>query len=177
VWIAIGRNHPCLSPGLRHAARNQGAREAPPASRIDRHPHTDNDAGRSTNLDLNRAASRVSHDLCSTIQSNSAVASCRAVGSVSLSSGCQNGGSRRKPKVTFSNKEEPATALQPAGIIVWRLPASAHRPLPPSLVVDGATVWGLGQSFNKLAERAHTSLVRMDAETAGLKECRSSSFQ
>jgi hypothetical protein len=36
-------------------------------------------------------------------------------------------------------------------------------------VVDGATVSALGQSFNKLAERAHTSLVRMDPETAGLK--------
>jgi hypothetical protein len=37
------------------------------------------------------------------------------------------------------------------------------------IVVDGATVWALGQSFNKLAERAHTSLVRMDSETGGLK--------
>jgi hypothetical protein len=37
------------------------------------------------------------------------------------------------------------------------------------IVVDGTTVWVLGQSFNKLAERAHTSLVRMDDEKGGLK--------
>jgi hypothetical protein len=37
------------------------------------------------------------------------------------------------------------------------------------IIVDGIRAWGLGQSFNKLAERAHTSLVRMDDETAGLK--------
>jgi hypothetical protein len=37
------------------------------------------------------------------------------------------------------------------------------------IIVDGGDVWGLGQSFNKLAERAHTSLVRMDAETGALK--------
>jgi hypothetical protein len=37
------------------------------------------------------------------------------------------------------------------------------------IVIDEAVVWSLGQSFNKLAERAHTSLVRMDAETGGRK--------
>jgi hypothetical protein len=37
------------------------------------------------------------------------------------------------------------------------------------IIVDGIDVWGLGQSFNKLAERAHTSLVRMDPETGALK--------
>jgi hypothetical protein len=35
------------------------------------------------------------------------------------------------------------------------------------IVVDGNTAWTLGQSFNKLAERAHTSLVRMDPESGG----------
>jgi hypothetical protein len=37
------------------------------------------------------------------------------------------------------------------------------------IVIDGVIVWGLGQSFNRLAERAHTSLNKMDAETAGRK--------
>lgn len=37
------------------------------------------------------------------------------------------------------------------------------------IVIDGVVVWGLGQSFNRLAERAHTSLTKMDAETAGRK--------
>ncbi len=37
------------------------------------------------------------------------------------------------------------------------------------IIVDGIQVWGLGQSFNKLVERAHTSLVRMPAESAALK--------
>jgi pimeloyl-ACP methyl ester carboxylesterase len=37
------------------------------------------------------------------------------------------------------------------------------------IIVDNADVWGVGQSFNKLAERAHTSLVRMDPETGILK--------
>jgi hypothetical protein len=37
------------------------------------------------------------------------------------------------------------------------------------IVVDETDAWTLGQSFNKLAERAHTSLVRVDAETAARK--------
>jgi hypothetical protein len=37
------------------------------------------------------------------------------------------------------------------------------------IVIDRTTVWGLGQSFNKLAERAHTSLIRIDAEAGKLK--------
>jgi hypothetical protein len=37
------------------------------------------------------------------------------------------------------------------------------------IIVDNANVWGIGQSFNKLAQRAHTSLVRMDSETGALK--------
>jgi hypothetical protein len=36
-------------------------------------------------------------------------------------------------------------------------------------MVDGKTAWVLGQSFNKLAERAHTSLVRMSPDAAVLK--------
>jgi hypothetical protein len=37
------------------------------------------------------------------------------------------------------------------------------------IIVDEADAWTLGQSFNKLAERAHTSLVRADAETGARK--------
>jgi hypothetical protein len=37
------------------------------------------------------------------------------------------------------------------------------------IVVDGVTVWMLGQSFNNLAKRAHTSLVRMRPEAAARK--------
>lgn len=34
------------------------------------------------------------------------------------------------------------------------------------IVIDRATVWALGWSFNKLAKRAHTSLVRIPPEAA-----------
>ena len=37
------------------------------------------------------------------------------------------------------------------------------------IVIDGAVVWNLGQSFNRLAERAHTSLTKIDTETAARK--------
>jgi hypothetical protein len=37
------------------------------------------------------------------------------------------------------------------------------------IVVDRKTTWVLGQSFNKMAERAHTSLVRMPPEAGALK--------
>jgi hypothetical protein len=37
------------------------------------------------------------------------------------------------------------------------------------IILDGATVYTLGQSFNRLAERAHTSSVRVDDETGGEK--------
>jgi hypothetical protein len=37
------------------------------------------------------------------------------------------------------------------------------------VVVDETTAWVLGQSFNKLAERAHTSLVRMNKDAGDLK--------
>jgi hypothetical protein len=37
------------------------------------------------------------------------------------------------------------------------------------IIVDEADAWTVGQSFNKLAERAPTSLVRADPETGALK--------
>jgi hypothetical protein len=37
------------------------------------------------------------------------------------------------------------------------------------IIVDETDAWSLGQSFNKLAERSPTSIVRADPETAALK--------
>jgi hypothetical protein len=37
------------------------------------------------------------------------------------------------------------------------------------VVVDGTSVWTVGQSFNKLAVRAPTSFVKIGADTAELK--------
>jgi hypothetical protein len=37
------------------------------------------------------------------------------------------------------------------------------------IVIDGASVWALGQSFNDLAERSHTSLAKMDQQSGALK--------
>jgi hypothetical protein len=38
-----------------------------------------------------------------------------------------------------------------------------------AILVDNDTAWALGQSFNKLAERAHTTLIRMESESGALK--------
>jgi hypothetical protein len=48
--------------------------------------------------------------------------------------------------------------LAPAGTLHDRL-----------IILDDATVYALGQSFNRLAERAHTSSVRVDDETGAEK--------
>ena len=37
------------------------------------------------------------------------------------------------------------------------------------IVTDGSTAWVVGQSFKDLAKRAHSSLVRMDPDSAALK--------
>jgi hypothetical protein len=77
-------------------------------------------------------------------------------------------------------KQLRGSALKPAAEH-WRQQFGALRPLEVRLApakalhdrliqVDGSTVWVLGQSFNGLATRAHTSLVRMDdPESAALK--------
>jgi hypothetical protein len=36
------------------------------------------------------------------------------------------------------------------------------------IVTDGTSVWTLGQSFNALAERSHTSLAKMDPQSGTL---------
>jgi hypothetical protein len=58
----------------------------------------------------------------------------------------------------------------------WKTRAPLEVRLAPAdtlhdrlILIDGVTAWGLGQSFNKLAERSHTSLVQMNDETAMLK--------
>jgi hypothetical protein len=69
--------------------------------------------------------------------------------------------------------------LKPAAQ-AWAQQYGAARPLEVRLaikntmhdrliLVDGKTVWLLGQSFNKLADRAHTSISRVDADLANLK--------
>jgi hypothetical protein len=56
------------------------------------------------------------------------------------------------------SRPRPEVRLAPAKTLHDRL-----------IIVDEAIVWLLGQSFNKLAERSHTSIVRVDTETATLK--------
>jgi len=62
----------------------------------------------------------------------------------------------------------------------WVTQFSTNRPLEIRLapartlhdrliIVDGVTVWSIGQSFNALAVRSPTALVRVDQETAALK--------
>jgi hypothetical protein len=81
-------------------------------------------------------------------------------------------------KVTIrvlADQEDHKKSLKPAAER-WVQQIGSARPLSVRLVpakalhdrlivVDGNTAWTLGQSFNKLAERAHTSLVRMDPES------------
>ena len=47
--------------------------------------------------------------------------------------------------------------------------ASARSLHDRLIIVDGETAWVLGQSFKDLAKRAHSSLIRMDSESAKLK--------
>ncbi len=62
----------------------------------------------------------------------------------------------------------------------WAVQFGSSRPLQVRLAASGAlhdrfiqtdhaTVWTLGQSLNGLAKRAHTTIIRVDAETAALK--------
>jgi hypothetical protein len=76
-------------------------------------------------------------------------------------------------KASHKNTLKPAAErwLQqfgPARPLEVRL--AAARTLHDRLIlVDGKTAWTLGQSFNKLAERAHTSLVRLPPEAGAEK--------
>jgi hypothetical protein len=61
-------------------------------------------------------------------------------------------------KQQFGQARPLEVRLAPSGTLHDRL-----------VIVDGNQAWVLGQSFNKLAERAHTSLVRMNKEAGDLK--------
>jgi hypothetical protein len=58
----------------------------------------------------------------------------------------------------FGQTRPLAVRLAPAKLLHDRL-----------IAVDGKTAWTLGQSFNKLAERAHTTLVRVPQEIGAEK--------
>ena len=79
----------------------------------------------------------------------------------------------------LTGKETYKSTLKPAAER-WLQQFGLARPLEVRLVpaktlhdrlilVDGKTAWTLGQSFNKLAERAHTSLVRLPPEAGAEK--------
>ena len=69
-------------------------------------------------------------------------------------------------------------SLKPAAV-AWATqhvarPLQARLAAPKTLhdrliLVDGSTAWSLGQSFNKLAERAHTSISQLEPEIAKMK--------
>ena len=58
----------------------------------------------------------------------------------------------------FGQARQLAVRLAPANSLHDRL-----------IIVDGRIAWALGQSFNALAERAHTTLVRVPQDTASEK--------
>jgi hypothetical protein len=79
----------------------------------------------------------------------------------------------------LTGKETHKSTLKPAAER-WAQQLGSARPLEVRLIaskplhdrlilVDGKTAWTLGQSFNKLAERAHTSLVRLPQEAGAEK--------
>lgn len=83
------------------------------------------------------------------------------------------------PVRVLADKADHKSSLKPAAER-WAKQFGASRPLSVRLapaktlhdrliLIDGKTAWTLGQSFNSLAERAHTSLVRMDPESGALK--------
>ena len=79
----------------------------------------------------------------------------------------------------MSDKASCKSSLKPAAVR-WVAQYGSKRPLEIRLasekslhdrliIVDLKVVWTIGQSFNALADRAPTSIVRVDAETAALK--------
>jgi len=82
-------------------------------------------------------------------------------------------------RILGADKEARKAALKPA-IERWQDKFGASRPLSVRVVpaaslhdrlilVDGTEAWIAGQSFNGMAQRAHTSLVRTDPELAARK--------
>jgi hypothetical protein len=79
----------------------------------------------------------------------------------------------------LSDAADYKASLRPAARH-WTHQFGALRPLEVRLApakalhdrliqVDGSTVWVVGQSFKDLATRSHTSIVRMDPDSAALK--------
>lgn len=82
-------------------------------------------------------------------------------------------------RILGADKETRKAVLKPAAER-WQTQFGGERPLsvrvaPAAslhdrlILVDGHEVWTLGQSFNGIAQRAHTSLVMADAELAAQK--------
>lgn len=82
-------------------------------------------------------------------------------------------------RILGANKEALKAALKPA-VERWQKQFGASRPLtvrvaPAAslhdrlILVDGVEAWTAGQSFNGMAQRAHTSLVQTDTELAAQK--------
>lgn len=83
------------------------------------------------------------------------------------------------PVFVLSDASFAKPSLKPA-VERWITQWQAKRPLEVRLaparalhdrliVTDGSTAWVVGQSFKDLAKRAHSSLVRMDPDSAALK--------
>lgn len=81
--------------------------------------------------------------------------------------------------MVLADKADHKPALKPAAA-KWVQQYGQKRPLQirlaPSktlhdrlIIVDGREAWSVGQSFNALGKRSHTSLTRADAETTKLK--------
>jgi hypothetical protein len=83
------------------------------------------------------------------------------------------------PVFVMSDEQYAKPSLKPAAerwIAQWKQKRPLEVRLAPArslhdrlIVIDGDTAWVVGQSFKDLAKRAHTSLVRMDPDSAALK--------
>ena len=82
-------------------------------------------------------------------------------------------------RIMAADKEARKQALRPA-VQRWGQQYGNARPLSVRVVpganmhdrlilVDSAEAWSLGQSFNAMAARAHTSIVKSDDELAAMK--------
>jgi hypothetical protein len=82
-------------------------------------------------------------------------------------------------RILAGDKESRKVALRPA-VERWAKQFGAGRPLSVRVapaaslhdrlvLVDGSEVWALGQSFNAMALRSHTSILRADPELAAQK--------
>jgi hypothetical protein len=82
-------------------------------------------------------------------------------------------------RILGADKESRKATLRPA-VERWAQQFATSRPLSVRVapaaslhdrlvLVDGSEVWALGQSFNGMALRAHTSIIRADPELAAQK--------